>query len=144
MRSEREAALLDLLVAVEECAHRAEHGATLIEQGALSEAMTERCRALSATADDLRDGLRGIGQLPKEPDADRLTIADGIRSIRAAIGSDAAAAVLDDLIAAEQAIVAGARAAAGAEGDDGLDDLIERSAQAARAAIAFYEAQHRR
>ena len=109
LRDERQLALNEAVEASLHAAHVHEHGAELLGEAQLG------LRALAAQrrrdAERLAQHVRGLGDLPIEPDPEYEVAGDIVSEIRAALAEDQRRLVLERSTEAEEALAAALREA---------------------------------
>ena len=109
LRDERQLALNDAVQACLHAAHVHQHGAELLgdETVGLRGAAVRRHR----DAEVLAEHVRGLGDLPMEPDPEYEAAADVVSEIKAALAEDQRRLVIERANAAEEALAAALREA---------------------------------
>lgn len=104
-RSDSEVALNDLLEAVRESADLYADDAEVLGQGPLRALFDELAGRRDRFAGELAELVRRHGDLPSAPDADAETFHRLGNRLRAALSADERRALLEDRIAAEEALL---------------------------------------
>ncbi len=106
LRDERQAALDEVIVACKALADHYEEAARLAEGRGLAGLFTELAERRGRQAGELEAHLRRLGELPREPDADRETLETLLSRARSALAEDRARELLEEREAGERELLA--------------------------------------
>lgn len=125
LRDDRQVALGEVVVACKHAADQYREEAELAEDRALEQTLGELAARREEQALSLEAHIRALGDLPREPDADRETVSGLLTRLRAHFAADPRGALLSGAIESEQELAARI--------DEALrEDLPEQAAQALR------------
>lgn len=102
LRSEKEVALNDLLVAVRESIDHYRDASAILEEGTLTRLLTNIGAQREAFIPPLENAVRALGDLPSVPDADKETGTMLLHHAAALLTENYAANIIDQRLDAEQ------------------------------------------
>lgn len=105
LRDERQAALDEVIVACKTLADHYEEAAGLAEHSALADLFRELAGGRGRQAGELEAHLRRLGELPREPDADRETVESLLSRARSALAEDRDRELIEEREAAERELL---------------------------------------
>lgn len=132
LRDDRQVALGEVLVACKHAADQYREEAELAEDGGVARTFGELAARRECQALALEEHVRALGDLPREPDADRETLSALLTRLRAHLTSDRREALLSSAQASEEELAARVEEALAQE----LPDATVTALQALREDVA--------
>ncbi len=139
LRTDKEVALNDLLVASRETADHYQDALEYLDDHPITPALRDIMQARLSVIERIEQAIRALGDLPSMPDPDRETGKMLLHHVTAALSSDSATEILEQRIKAERHLLALLQACNDVGLDNDQPQLLQEMAQQVHRVITRLE-----
>lgn len=139
LRTDKEVALNDLLVASRETADHYQDALEYLDDHPITPALRDIMQARLSVIERIEQAIRALGDLPSMPDPDRETGEMLLHHVTAALSSDSATEILEQRIKAERHLLALLQACNDVGLDNDQPQLLQEMAQQVHRVITRLE-----